>query len=108
MFLTILHILIRRNLEFGRDAVVDYFKAWEFFLLRDELDESEPGMQQIHEDSIARLNRYVDEVILPVADREGPFTGGMKAEVDANKRQLVVELLIATTDTSSVSLFYLL
>jgi hypothetical protein len=50
----------------------------------------------------------VDEVILPVADREEPFTGGMKAEVDANNRQLVVELLIATTDTSSVSLFYLL
>eukprot|EP00961_Rhodomonas_salina_P013775 184233-Rhodomonas_salina.2 len=99
-----------------RESVVKYFKAWEYFLLREEREAAcSDKLRKEHDASVARLKILVEQHLLPrvsVASAAGTGKGKFAArmqKLDHNSStQLIIELLLATTDTSSVSLFYLL
>eukprot|EP01060_Flectonema_neradi_P012183 TRINITY_DN19071_c0_g1_i1.p1 TRINITY_DN19071_c0_g1~~TRINITY_DN19071_c0_g1_i1.p1 ORF type:complete len:444 (+),score=67.32 TRINITY_DN19071_c0_g1_i1:1-1332(+) len=86
------------------DDVVAYFGAWEFFLCR-------PRPQERLDQDVAVANlRATAKRLLQMALEED--NGGTQFIETAQKSdhpdQLVLELLLATVDTSSVSLLYLL
>lgn len=108
------------------DAIVGYFKAWEYFLIRPKWGYfTSPLLYRKHLKSVARLT-YLSHRIMHLKqvelEEQGPenvpdnflkqlvtdMQSGDKVCHEANVVQCILEMLIAGTDTSSVSLFYTL
>eukprot|EP01061_Rhynchopus_euleeides_P030382 TRINITY_DN504_c0_g3_i1.p1 TRINITY_DN504_c0_g3~~TRINITY_DN504_c0_g3_i1.p1 ORF type:complete len:446 (+),score=117.94 TRINITY_DN504_c0_g3_i1:63-1340(+) len=89
------------------DAVVAYFEAWEYFLCRPR----SPREGCKHDKQVSDLRAKVQELLDMVAE-QNDLSESTEFVAEAMRSpdpvQLVLELLLATTDTSSVSLFYLL
>ena len=93
-------------------AIIDYFKAWEFFLLKDDLTARliYPIESQLHAKSVTNLNKqislFMDKYLI---DYEAtPFLNALKHSdmSQAEMQQNILEMILAGTDTSSVSLYY--
>ncbi|CAF0794570.1 unnamed protein product, partial [Brachionus calyciflorus] len=93
-------------------SIVDYFKAWEFFLLKSNLTSSIffPNLHQIHNKAVANLNKNISNFIDKyLKDFEAtPFLSSLKQSnfSDEEIQQNILEMILAGTDTSSVSLYY--
>ncbi|CAF4115192.1 unnamed protein product [Rotaria magnacalcarata] len=97
---------------------VQYFKAWEYFLLKPTQFYDENQTSQ-HEKAIKQLNNVVNELI---SEREMNnnnnnnclFINSLLNALDNQQitkeemNQCILEMLIAGTDTSSVTMFYFL
>ncbi len=113
------------------EAIVNYFKAWEFFLLRPpQAYILTPQKYFLHRRSIARLNDCVRALVqqciegidkkdstnsqLEHEEQTGAFFHSLYEAYLAKEvtleqlHQCVLEMLLAGTDTSSVSLYYTL
>ena len=106
------------------EAIVAYFKAWEFFLIRPSFTYLlNPSLYQTHCAAVTRLTRLSEEILrVKMEELEEVGEAGVeenflkqlvvdlqRGEVThANVVQCILEMLIAGTDTSSVSLFYTL
>ncbi|CAF2052564.1 unnamed protein product [Rotaria magnacalcarata] len=100
------------------NSVVQYFKAWEYFLLKPTQFYDENQTSQ-HEKAIKQLNNVVNELI---SEREMNnnnnnnclFINSLLNALDNQQitkeemNQCILEMLIAGTDTSSVTMFYFL
>lgn len=95
-------------------SIVEYFKAWEYFLLKPkEFYEDNETIQ--HQKSIQKLNEVVEELIsLGENSSNCLFIQSLfhalenKQITKEEMNQCVLEMLIAGTDTSSVTMFYFL
>ena len=104
------------------EAIVEYFQAWEYFLIRPSFSYLlSPFLYRRHCKAVARLS-HLSQMILQEKLEELEEFGEEAVEdnflkhlvVDmrrgevsqANVVQCILEMLIAGTDTSSVSLFY--
>lgn len=85
-------------------AIVAYFKAWEYFLLRPErfIDAT---LQSKHCASVKCLQDHVRKLLL-AAEQQATFYSGLREMEEKEREQLALEMLLAGTDTSSVSTFY--
>ena len=106
------------------EAIVAYFKAWEFFLIRPSFTYPlNPSLYQTHCAAVTRLIHLSEQILrekleeLEEVGEDGVEENFLKqlvvdlhrGEVSrANVVQCILEMLIAGTDTSSVSLFYTL
>ena len=96
------------------NSIVQYFKAWEYFLLRPNEFYSE-NQTNDHQQSIKQLNDVVHELI---AERkikhncvfiDSLFHALNNQQITKEEmNQCILEMLIAGTDTSSVTMFYFL
>lgn len=92
------------------ESIVEYFKAWEFFLFR-PLHQFHPDTTQTHYNAIQALQDHVKALLLLCKGprRTGLFIDSLKAHVGGDEKQLVqctLEMLLAGTETSSVTLYY--
>ncbi|XP_071943715.1 aromatase-like [Antedon mediterranea] len=108
------------------DRIVQYFKAWEYFLINPSLYYWMTSSEyKKHVRSIDRLNEAIDSMIekkraslvdLQKGDNPLPSDFSTKlieaekrGEITTNNvRQCILEMLLAGTDTSSVTMYYLL
>ena len=106
------------------EAIVAYFKAWEFFLIRPSWSYIlNPVLYQSHCAAVARLTRLSEGILKEKLEEleevgddavEENFLKQLVVDLQrgevshANVVQCILEMLIAGTDTSSVSLFYTL
>lgn len=94
------------------EAIINYFKAWEFYLLKSDWISKivYPQASKRHEQAVHKVNFEVDRFIKTyLRDFEAtPFLATMKKANmnEADIRQNVLEMILAGTDTSSVSLYY--
>ena len=132
-FLRTVTLEVTNKLMFGVDmnnhaelieAIVAYFKAWEFFLIRPSCSYFlHPLLYQTHRAAVKRLTALSEGILKSKLDEleevgeEGVEDNFLKQLVvdmqrgevsQANVVQCILEMLIAGTDTSSVSLFYTL
>ena len=102
-------------------AVIQYFKAWEYFLFRPDSIRNE-DLEAKHVKSVESLNKYVEKLV--ECARRSTVTpwstvGGLANQNDLFFQQLlqldddptflnqaVLEMLLAGTDTSSVTMYY--
>ncbi|CAF0927647.1 unnamed protein product [Rotaria sordida] len=96
------------------NSIVEYFKAWEYFLLKPTqfYDENETNK---HQKSIKQLNDVVNEILskrdmnnncLFINSLLNALNNQQITKEEMN--QCILEMLIAGTDTSSVTMFYFL
>ncbi|XP_035672840.1 aromatase-like [Branchiostoma floridae] len=105
------------------ERIVRYFKAWEFFLLRPPIMYlMTPKLYWKHCQAVNDLNDAIAELLtnkrqelktVPPSDKPDFATCLLQAEErgevsPAHVQQCVLEMLLAGTDTSSVSMYYLL
>ena len=132
-FLRTVTLEVTNKLMFGVDmnnhaelieAIVAYFKAWEFFLIRPSCSYFlHPLLYQTHRAAVKRLTALSERILKSKLDEleevgeEGVEDNFLKQLVvdmqrgevsEATVVQCILEMLIAGTDTSSVSLFYTL
>jgi aromatase len=96
------------------NSIVEYFKAWEYFLLKPNEFYNENQTNE-HQKSIEKLNGVVEELInLREKTNNCLFINSLLNSLE-NKQitkeemnQCILEMLIAGTDTSSVTMFYFL
>ncbi|CAF4917440.1 unnamed protein product [Rotaria sp. Silwood1] len=96
------------------NSIVQYFKAWEYFLLKPTQCYDENQTNQ-HQKSIKQLNDIVNELIskrkmnhncLFINSLLNALNNQQITKEEMN--QCILEMLIAGTDTSSVTMFYFL
>jgi len=96
------------------NSIVEYFKAWEYFLLKptEFYDENQTNK---HQQSIEKLNKIVEELIsLREKSNNCLFINSLLNSLENQQitkeemNQCILEMLIAGTDTSSVTMFYFL
>ena len=106
------------------EAIVAYFKAWEFFLIRPSFTYPlNSYLYQTHCAAVSRLTRFSEEILREKLEEleklgedavEENFLKQLAVDLQRgevshdNVVQCILEMLIAGTDTSSVSLFYTL
>ena len=106
------------------EAIVAYFKSWEFFLIRPSFSyHLNPSVYQSHCAAVTTLTRLSENILMEKLEEleevgedavEENFLKQLvvdllRGEVSRdNVVQCILEMLIAGTDTSSVSLFYTL
>ena len=104
-------------------SVIQYFKAWEYFLLRPNSIKRD-DLESKHVKSVENLNKHVEN--LADCARKRSMTSHLTEEFSANQNELffhqmlnlnddplflnqaVLEMLLAGTDTSSVTMYYAL
>jgi len=105
-------------------SIVSYFKAWEFFLLRPSQNWDDPRSLSRHRDSVSGLQEHVRQLLFaakPGTDRGTPSRKKKPLFIDllhqtckkeTNPQELLeqstLEMLLARTDTSSVTAYYAL
>eukprot|EP00916_Digyalum_oweni_P027327 GHVL01044775.1.p1 GENE.GHVL01044775.1~~GHVL01044775.1.p1 ORF type:complete len:502 (+),score=46.75 GHVL01044775.1:1532-3037(+) len=94
-------------------AIGHYFKAWQFFLLKRRLFWAlEPSNTIRHLLSIRKLNKKIKKLvkILNLISKGESFWSSMKKDNISNEGvvQLTIEMILAGTDTSSVTMYYTL
>ncbi|CAF1391955.1 unnamed protein product [Adineta ricciae] len=96
------------------NSIVQYFKAWEYFLLK-PTEFYKHHLTAKHEQSVKNLNEVVKEIILQRDPSQNClFINSLFQALKENQitkqemNQCVLEMLIAGTDTSSVTMFYFL
>lgn len=102
------------KIKFYVKSIVEYFKAWEYFLLKPKEFYNEKQTNK-HKKSIELLNNIVDELInLREKTNNCLFINSLinsyenKQITKEEMNQCILEMLIAGTDTSSVTIFYFL
>ncbi|CAB9503936.1 Protopine 6-monooxygenase [Seminavis robusta] len=107
------------------DAIVQYFKAWEYFLIRPE-QHWDKSLAKKHSQAVSSLKGHVQNLLKAIEMRDASLTPSQKG----SKRKLFVEslrevcvkepeceelllqssleMLLAGTDTSSVTAYYTL
>ena len=94
------------------NSIVQYFKAWEYFLLKPSQFYNDKQTNQ-HQQAIRNLNEVVEEIInsrdktnhcLFINSLVQSYENQQITKEEMN--QCVLEMLIAGTDTSSVTMFY--
>ncbi|UJR29443.1 hypothetical protein I4U23_010655 [Adineta vaga] len=100
--------------KFYVNSIVQYFKAWEYFLLK-PTEFYEENLTIKHEKSVNDLNNVVEEIILQRdLNQNCLFINSLIQSLNNNQitkqemNQCILEMLIAGTDTSSVTMFYFL
>jgi len=103
-----------------RDAIKGYFEAWEFFLVKpswyrhwDRVRASCGGTSrcEVARSKVERVRRAVDVLLERTVPEQGAgsvFLDLIKGLEWADQRQMCIELLLASADTSSVTLYYTL
>ena len=94
--------------------VIDaYFKLWNYFLFRPEVKQADSILTSVHIASVERLKGVVRVIIgcaRSLTDVHSPMTFFSNLQkLDLHKtdvEQCVLEMLLAGTDTSSVTLYY--
>ncbi|CAF1307270.1 unnamed protein product [Rotaria sordida] len=96
------------------NSIVQYFKAWEYFLLKPTQIYDEKQTNK-HQKSIKQLNNVVNELISKrVMNNNCLFINSLLNALNNQQitkeemNQCILEMLIAGTDTSSVTMFYFL
>ncbi|CAG8747705.1 8051_t:CDS:1, partial [Funneliformis mosseae] len=91
------------------DSIVEYFKAWEFFLMKPRFIWSLfPLRLYHHKKSISRLQELIRNLVSTLNKQSAPFISQLHENgltID-EINQCVLEMVLAGTDTSSVSLYY--
>ena len=96
------------------NSIVQYFQAWEYFLLKPNQFYNENKTNK-HQQAIEKLNNVVEELISQ-RDKNSNclFINSLLNALDNQQitkeemNQCILEMLIAGTDTSSVTMFYFL
>jgi aromatase len=100
------------------DAIINYFKAWEYFLLRPETH-WESSLERKHSMAVKELQRHVKQMLESIAitrssnaSKRGLFIDQLR-EIHKHHNpdslvQSALEMMIAGTDTSSVTAYYAL
>lgn len=98
-------------------SIVAYFKAWEYFLIRPHRYYNK-ALKNQHVEAIRTLNIHVEEIVKIIKSEckditdKNIFIGFLLREVEAGSMsteemyQCVLEMLLAATDTSSVTMYY--
>lgn len=111
------HQIAPQCLQELRDAIKGYFEAWEFFLVKpaiyrmfDRFLELLGRRSLCHEAKlkVARVRRAVDAVITPEIMQDSIFLQSISNMPHEDRRQMCIELLLASADTSSITLYYTL
>ncbi|CAF0846328.1 unnamed protein product [Adineta steineri] len=96
------------------NSIVQYFKAWEYFLLK-PTEFYKENLTIKHKQSIQKLNEVVEELIsIREQNNNCLFINSLFNALQNNQitkeemNQCILEMLIAGTDTSSVTMFYFL
>ena len=99
------------------NAILNYFKAWEYFLIRPKEYYDKISVRK-HIASVVELNKCVKKLLADVSkndlDKESFFAGYLLAQQSKNvfttamAQQCALEMLLAGTDTSSVTMYYAL
>ncbi|CAF3752016.1 unnamed protein product [Rotaria sordida] len=96
------------------NSIVQYFKAWEYFLLKPTQIYDKKQTNK-HQKSIKQLNNVVNELISKrVMNNNCLFINSLLNALNNQQitkeemNQCILEMLIAGTDTSSVTMFYFL
>ncbi|CAG8800088.1 23689_t:CDS:1, partial [Racocetra persica] len=91
------------------DCIVDYFKAWEFFLLKPRfIWYLFPLHLFHHRKSVLNLRKEIQNIISTLDSQKTTFLRQLYNNNLTNEeiQQSILEMILAGTDTSSVSLYY--
>ncbi|CAG8513939.1 18119_t:CDS:1 [Dentiscutata erythropus] len=91
------------------DCVVEYFKAWEFFLLKPRfIWPLFPLKLFHHRKSVLKLQKEIQNIISIIDPQATTFLSQLYSNNLTNEeiQQSILEMVLAGTDTSSVSLYY--
>ncbi|CAG8586746.1 4784_t:CDS:1, partial [Racocetra fulgida] len=91
------------------DCIVDYFKAWEFFLLKPRfIWYLFPLHLFHHRKSVLKLREEIQNIISTLDPQKTTFLRQLYNNNLTNEeiQQSILEMILAGTDTSSVSLYY--
>jgi aromatase len=96
------------------NSIVQYFKAWEYFLLKPN-QFYDQNLTNKHQKSVQLLNQIVEELVLKRETNQNClFINSLLNSLNNQQitkqemNQCILEMLIAGTDTSSVTMFYFL
>ncbi|CAG8536704.1 5563_t:CDS:1 [Gigaspora margarita] len=110
----VLEVSLGTQLDFEKsqhliDCVVDYFKAWEFFLLKPRFMWLFFPLEFFHHrESVLKLQEEIRNIISILDPQATTFLSQLYDNNLTSKeiQQSILEMVLAGTDTSSVSLYY--
>ncbi|CAI2166738.1 1022_t:CDS:1 [Funneliformis geosporum] len=101
--------LDRERSQYLIDCIVDYFKAWEFFLMKPRfIWPLFPLRYFHHKKAVSKLQELIRNLVSTLNSQAAPFLSHLhENELTIEEiNQCVLEMVLAGTDTSSVSLYY--
>ncbi|RHZ52426.1 hypothetical protein Glove_461g58 [Diversispora epigaea] len=101
--------LDRERSEILIDCIVNYFKAWEFFLLKPRfIWPLFPFHVYRHQKAVLKLQEEIRSLALNLNTQASPFLQNLYNNdlTTEEIHQSILEMILAGTDTSSVSLYY--